>query len=295
MPLQYPAVHRDLFPGAHQDAIPYPDLLHRDVPFRSLPDHPGGLGGQSHELADGLGGLPLGPGLQETAQQDQGDDHGGAVEIDVSGQTPAGKNFREKGDHRRVAKGGQGAHGDQGVHVGAAVLQALPGSCEELPPGPELHRDSQQKDDDEERAVRNLPKKGEEMRHGKDHNQSPGHHAEQEFFLQQLQFPLPLFPLPIPQFGPVDPPELIPGLLDGFPEFGQVDPLGVIGYPGLFGGEIDRRLLHPLQSGQGFFHPDHAGGTAHTAYRQGCFFQTFSNFGNFRHVFPFGRLCLIIV
>ena len=70
-------------------------------------------------------------------------------------------------------------------------------------------------------------------------------------------------------------PELIAGVLDGLLECFQVDFLGIIAHLGLLGGEIDRRLLHPFQSRQGLFHPDHAGGAAHAAHGQVHLLQLF--------------------
>ena len=156
----HPAVHRDLLPRAHAEEVTLPDLLERDIRLLSVADNPGGFGGQTHQFADRFGGLSFGPGLQQTSQQNQGDNHGGAVEIDLGLQSARLKKIREKSGHRGIEVGRQGTYGDQGIHVGAAVSGRPPGPGDELLPGPELHRGGQDKDEDKKELVGNVLQEG---------------------------------------------------------------------------------------------------------------------------------------
>ena len=88
----------------------------------------GGLGGQVHQAGDGLGGLALGAGLQELAQGDEGEDHAGGLEVQVHmvllhpGHVPVAQAVADLVDGKdAVDHSGGGAHGDERVHVGAAV------------------------------------------------------------------------------------------------------------------------------------------------------------------------------
>ena len=79
--LDYLAVHRDALPGAHQELVAYHHILHRDLDLLAVPQDGGLFGGQIHEAADGVGGLALAVGFQGLAHGDEGQDHGGALEI----------------------------------------------------------------------------------------------------------------------------------------------------------------------------------------------------------------------
>ena len=126
------AVHRDGLPRPDGDFVAHPDLLHRDLHLRAVPQHVGGLGGQVHQAGDGLAGLALGAGLQEFAQGDQGQYHTGRLEIEVHmvllhpfhiavAQAIADL---EDGEHA-VDDGGDGPDSDEGIHVGRAVEEGL--------------------------------------------------------------------------------------------------------------------------------------------------------------------------
>ena len=57
----------------------------------AVADDAGGLGLQAHQLLDRLRRLPLGPRLEVAAEQDQGDDDHGRLEVDLGLEAgPAG-------------------------------------------------------------------------------------------------------------------------------------------------------------------------------------------------------------
>ena len=82
-PGQNLAIHRNLFAGAHLDHIPWHNLF--DCQFNDLttPLDPCGLGLQADKFTYRLASAPFGAGFQETPQQDQHNDDGGGLEIDV--------------------------------------------------------------------------------------------------------------------------------------------------------------------------------------------------------------------
>ena len=83
-------------------------------------------------------------GLEHPAEQDQDDDHGGGVEVDVRGD-PGGE--EPAGPHRggeRVEVGRERPHADQQVHVGGAPSDPGPGAAHERPTRPPLDRGREQ-------------------------------------------------------------------------------------------------------------------------------------------------------
>ena len=117
--------------GADGYQVAHPHLLHRDLCLRPRPAGPVAvLGARSIRRAMACAGLALGAGLQELAQGDEGEDHAGRLEVQVHvvllhpGHVPVAQavadlvNGKDAIDHSR-----DGAHGDERVHVGAAVEQ----------------------------------------------------------------------------------------------------------------------------------------------------------------------------
>src|SRR5439155_6057 len=76
-------VHRDLFTGPHDDEVTHLHVLDRDVEFASVAPNARSLGLEVDQLADGFRSLALGPRLEEPAHQDQYDDDGGCLVIDL--------------------------------------------------------------------------------------------------------------------------------------------------------------------------------------------------------------------
>ena len=92
----------------------------------------GGLGGQVHEVGDGLAGLAFGAGLQELAQGDEGEDHARRLKVQVhvvllhqlqvavAQAVPHLVQGKDPVDHCR-----RGAYRNEGVHVGGAAEEGL--------------------------------------------------------------------------------------------------------------------------------------------------------------------------
>ena len=131
-PLFHHAVHWDALPRLHHEQVSGLHLLHRDGDLLPRPQQHRRLGGQAHQALQGIGGLALGPGLQQLAHGDQGEDHGGGLEIKLVHQlhhpvhiaVELGIGHEKQGGHA-PHKGGGGAQSYQGVHVGGPAPQAL--------------------------------------------------------------------------------------------------------------------------------------------------------------------------
>ena len=131
------AVHGQALAGADQDQVPRHHVLDGNFHLLSVPDYVGRLGPQPHQLLDRLGSSSLGDGLEVAAEQDQGDDDAGGLEI--GGRRALGKDIRgQKGGHR-IEIGGTGAEHDEAVHAGVQVPHFGPAVAVENPPGVELH------------------------------------------------------------------------------------------------------------------------------------------------------------
>jgi len=160
-PVDHDPVDRDLLARADADDVAHPHPAHRH-PVLAI-----GVGGvdegrlagpQLDQAGDGAGGLALGPGLQPPAEDQKGDDQGGHVEVQVAAEGVAAAlagvgvvaaaggvaGGTEEQSRHRQAEGGQGADGDQGVHVGGAGSGPGRGAPQKGQPGPELHRHGEQ-------------------------------------------------------------------------------------------------------------------------------------------------------
>ena len=105
-------------------------------------DNARSLGLKPHQLLHGVGGLPLGPGLEEAAKQDKTDDDHRRLVVDGGLETGAGdalEEARKERHRRRIQVRDRGAHGDQRVHVGGAVPGRRPRPPVELTARPHLH------------------------------------------------------------------------------------------------------------------------------------------------------------
>jgi hypothetical protein len=138
--VQHHSVHRHLLPRPHQQHVAGLDLVERDL-LHTAPGHaPRGARPQIEQPAHGLRGAGAGARLEQAPQQDEGDDHGRGVKIDVRLlPRPAHNRGHDRGNHR-VQVGGECAHADQQVHVGGAAAQRDPRAAQEGPAGPELDR-----------------------------------------------------------------------------------------------------------------------------------------------------------
>ena len=99
------AVRRDLLPGPDNDEIAFDDPFDGNIGLYAFPDDAGRLRLQPDQALDGLGGLPLRPRLQKPAEDDQSDDEGRPVVIDVGHDLRPGEEPREEGRERRIEPG----------------------------------------------------------------------------------------------------------------------------------------------------------------------------------------------
>ena len=129
--LRHLTVDRNLVAGADDDSVADHHLLDRQVDLLAVAHHASGLGLQSDQLLDGLRRAPLGLDLEGEAEHDQGDDDRRHVPEYLC-QLHAREQSRKRDRHDRIEIGRGDADGDQGVHVGGAMLQAVPHADEEL-------------------------------------------------------------------------------------------------------------------------------------------------------------------
>src|SRR5215210_3903448 len=84
----HPPVNRYLLPRPDHDYVPYPHVLDGHVGLLTATLDAGGLGLQPGELHYCLIGAALRPGLEQTPQQDQGDDERRGVEVHIGSSRP---------------------------------------------------------------------------------------------------------------------------------------------------------------------------------------------------------------
>ncbi len=158
-------VDRDLLPGPDHDGVIDDDFFDRHVDLDTAPDHPCGLRLESDQLLEGFGGLGAGPYLQCHPQNHQRRDDGGHIEEHVP-QPFLGEQAGKEERRRRVQPRCADAAGDEGVHVGLAVLERRPRTGEELRSRPQQDRQGQHRHrppDDVERRGTLLGYAGEQL------------------------------------------------------------------------------------------------------------------------------------
>ncbi len=126
-------VDRDLLPRLDDENVADAHLLDRDFEFLAASHDARRFRAQAHQTPDGVARPAARSGLQQLAQDDQGDDDGGGLEVQVAAR-------QAEDDRHGVEVGGRRAHGDQHVHVGGAVAQRLEGAAVVLAAGVELDR-----------------------------------------------------------------------------------------------------------------------------------------------------------
>jgi hypothetical protein len=82
-PLDDDPISRQALAGADQDALAFRQFLNRDFGFNAVPDDAGGRRREPFEGRQGGHGLARRPLLQPFAEQHEGDDDGGALEVEV--------------------------------------------------------------------------------------------------------------------------------------------------------------------------------------------------------------------
>ncbi|VUD73788.1 hypothetical protein MET9862_04408 [Methylobacterium symbioticum] len=126
------SVRGDALAGPDADHVADAQRCERHFDLRPGPDHARGLRREVHQPGDGRAGAALGAGLHEPPEQDQGDDEGARLEIEMG--AARGQDARRDGRDQRVEVGGAGAEGDEGVHVRVPAQKARDAAREEAPP-----------------------------------------------------------------------------------------------------------------------------------------------------------------
>ena len=137
--LQHHAVHRDVLAGADDEDVALLHVGDGDGHFRAVPYQRGGLGGQLHQALEGVGGLALGACFQHLAHRDEGQYHGGRLEVElhhivhdqciIAVELGVG-HCKEGVGAPHIAC--HGAEGHQRIHVGGTVDEAFEAADEKL-------------------------------------------------------------------------------------------------------------------------------------------------------------------
>ena len=100
--------------------------------------------------------------------------------------TQIGEGLRQESDSGAIEVAGKGAKSDEGVHVGASLLQGRPGGSVEGPADPKLNRCGKGEKDKGLTQPRGRP--WEQAGHGTDHDRETEQQADQEFGAQVADF-----------------------------------------------------------------------------------------------------------
>ena len=130
--LNHRAIHRDPAAGADDDGVTHLHILHGNLRFYTITANTCRLGAEVHQGPNGIAGLAFGPGLQEFAQGDEGQDHGSRFKIQIGtvmlhrlpvSRTHGIRHHKERRhaiDQRRT-----GTHRNEGIHVGSLMPQGF--------------------------------------------------------------------------------------------------------------------------------------------------------------------------
>ncbi len=130
-PFEDDTVHRHVLAGAHDEYIAHAHIFDADFDLFPVSQERGRLRRQFHEALQGIGRAALGLRLQGLADGDEGEDHGGGLEVIAVHVLHGG--FRAEVRHgggrlhqrvEAVEEGGGGAESDQCVHVRRPVPEA---------------------------------------------------------------------------------------------------------------------------------------------------------------------------
>ncbi len=245
----------DFFTRTHNHDVADLQLPDGHFPFLAVHQDGGGLGPQLQQLFNGLRRPAPGRGLDVAACKMAGHDHRRHSGIVL---------HRPEEYHDAGGDGGKGAHGNEGIHVGAAVPHRPPGRPVHVAPCPAQHRQCQQHHAQVESKGGGpavvMPAHGhsDEHPHRRRQSKSPGRPHPPG---RQLQFGLvlvlPFLVLLLMEMGQV------PGLFHGGQQLVHIGLDGIVFDAGPFGIQVDHRFPHPGSSLQAPFHPAGAGGTGH--------------------------------
>ncbi|MNJ20571.1 hypothetical protein D3C77_149060 [compost metagenome] len=121
LPQSDDAVCRQGSTGQHPDPVPHPQRLGGHLVFAICIDAGGHDGHQARQVGAGLGRLAPGPQLEQAPQQQEEDEHGDGVVIDLTRVEDGGPDGGDEG-----ADEGQ-RHRD--IHGEVTLSQAAPGAC----------------------------------------------------------------------------------------------------------------------------------------------------------------------
>ncbi len=133
---------RDLLARPHPQQVADLHLVDSDLAFLPVADHPRGGRGEVDERADGVAGAGAGAGLDEPAEQGDGEDEADDLVVDLA--DVLGKDLRDDGRHQAVGERGDHAEGDEAVHLGASVAECPPADRVDRPADVEEHRQGEQ-------------------------------------------------------------------------------------------------------------------------------------------------------
>ena len=163
------AVHRHARAGTDPQPVAGMHLGKGDLGLGDTVETDGGGRGEIEEGLDGAGGLGAGAELQHLADQDQHDDDGGGLEVDVH-HTVGPHRGREKLGQEKpdqaVEPRGTHTERDQREHVPVAGAQGLGAAHKERPSRPEDDRGGEEElRPSAEGRIRQMGQRGREMRH----------------------------------------------------------------------------------------------------------------------------------
>ena len=137
--LQHDAVHGDVLAGADHKNVAFAYFCDGHADLFAVPKQSSRLGGELHQTFQGVRGLALGAGFQHLAHSDEGQDHGGRLEVELHHIVHDHLVIAVKLGVRHGEQGvgapdeaGRGTQRHQRIHVGRAVDEAFEAVDEEL-------------------------------------------------------------------------------------------------------------------------------------------------------------------
>ncbi len=277
VPLDHRSVDRNPLARAHAYEVARLKLADRDRFLDAVLHQDGGPGRQAEQLLDGQAGPALGKGLQHLAEEDEGDDDAGGLEVKLVD----GRRVPEPDPHRggeAEDQRGRGADGDERVHVGMEAHERGEAAGVEAAAG-EHGRQGEREDGQGvgEGVGHRREERGEgQAGHGR-HGEEQERHGEGQGE-EERAFERPgLAVLPVLMLVPGAVASLlergVAGLHDGVLDFEQPHFPGPEGDVGLFRGQIDGRPLHAGHGAQGPFNAGAARGAGHASDREDRLFE----------------------
>ena len=269
---QHRAIHRHALAGTHPHLVTGVQPADRYRFFLSVPQVAGGIGLQTNELVQGAGGALLGPLFQILAQQDDGNDDGGSLEIEMAAVFRKPRRYQQ--NQHGVEPGSPGAGHYQRIHVRRGVQPGLPAGAEKAQTRPEQHRRGQYRlypgpEGGKGRPCLQPAGKGREevTAHGQyqyrqGQCKGPPHipgHGLQALLLAVI---LLLWQIPIQHGG------VIPGITNDLHKVFRWAHGRQIAYLRPFRGQVDTGIQHAGLFFQRPFHPRATGGAGHALHAQ---------------------------